>query len=285
MGISQQLSLGWNTYGEAHRFIKQHGLYKFFVIPILLNIILFSLIVWAGFSWADTFAESMYNWLGLSGADWGWLDWLKDVIYWSFSIVFNLFLFIIYLGTVRYILLILIAPVLAYISEKTEELATGKSYPFSFSQLLKDTWRGIQIAIRNGLSELLITILLMLFGFVPVLGWISPILLFVLQSYFYGFSMMDYYLERQRLTASKSRSHIFNYKWTAIGNGLVFNGTLYLVTILIGLLPFILALLARYVLIVPIVLLSIMSVYSVVAGTLAAMKTYQNPSQDALSIR
>lgn len=285
MGISQQFSIGWKTYAEAHSFIKQHGLYKFFVLPILLNVLLFTAIILVGIEWADSFAEGMYNWIGLSGADWGWFNWLMDVIYWSFSIVFNLFLFIIYLGTFRYVLLILSAPIMAYVSEKTEEIATGKSYPFSFVQLLKDTWRGVKIALRNGITEIVLTVVLFLLGFVPIVGWVSPFILFVVQSYFYGFSMMDYYFERQRLTASQSRKLIFSYKWMAIGNGAFFNGALYIFTLLTAALPLVLALLAKYLFIVPVLFLSILPIYSVVAGTLASMKINPNPTQDAISIR
>lgn len=285
MGISQQFSIGWKTYAEAHRFIKQHRLYKYFVLPIMLNIILFTAIILVGISWADTFAEGIYNWMGIGGTDWGWFDWLKDVIYWSFSIIFNLFLFIIYLSTFRYVLLILIAPMLAYVSEKTEEIATGKSYPFNLGQLLKDAWRGIQIAIRNGLTELLLTVILLILGFIPVVGWVTPIVLFVVQSYFYGFSMMDYYFERQRISASQSRKLIYSFKWTAIGNGLFFNGSLYLLTVITAALPFVLALLAKYLFIVPVLFLSVLPIYSVVAGTLASMKINLNPEQDAIIIR
>ncbi len=278
MGISKQLSLGWQTYSEAHQFIRQHGLYKLFLVPVFLNIVLFSLMVWLGIAWAGSFTDTIYSWLALDQANWGSFNWLTEIIYWTLSLLLGAIVFLLYLSIFRYIMLILIAPVLAYVSEKTEELATGNSYPFSLPQLLKDTWRGIQIAIRNGLTEVLLTIILLLASFIPVAGFVTPVLLFLVQSYFYGFSMMDYYFERQKLSANESRNLILRYKWTAIGNGSFFNGMLYLITLLSATLPLVLALLAKFLFIIPVLFLSILPIYSVVAGTLAALKINQKPN-------
>ncbi len=272
MGISKQLSIGWGTYVEAHQFIKLHGLFKLFLLPVMLNILLFSIMMWLGITWASTTADALYQWLAIDSANWDNFNWLKDLVYWSIAILLDIMVLVVYLATFRYLMLILIAPILAYVSEKTEELATGKSYPFSFTQLLKDALRGMTLAARNGISELLLTILLLLIGFIPVIGWIAPLLLFVVQSYFYGFSMMDYYSERQRFTAAESRVVLFENKWVAIGNGSLFNGVLYVLTILTATLPLVLAFLAKVLFVVPIVFISILHIYSAVAGTLAAIK-------------
>lgn len=276
MTITQQLALGWGTYAYAHRFIKQHKLYRLFALPVLINVALFSVLVWLGLGWANALSEALYGWFGLSYADWDNFNWLKTVIYWTLNILLNLAIFIAYLNTIRYIMLILIAPILAYVSERTEELATGRSYPFSISQLIKDTGRGMGIAVRNGITEIFLTVLLLALGFIPVIGWVTPLLLFVVQSYFFGFSMMDYYFERQKLSGAESRSFIFKHKWVAVGNGAYFNGLVYLFTIAAAALPLIIAVLAKVLFIVPVLFLSIMPIYSVVAGTLAALKLNEN---------
>ncbi len=283
MTFSQQLALGWGTYAEAHRFIVRHGLYRLFAVPVLINVLLFGLLMWLGMAWAASAAETLYNWLALEQADWQNWSWLKNVIYWSLAIILRLMVIVVYLSTVRYIMLILIAPVLAYVSEKTEELATGKSYPFSAAQLVKDTLRGMKIAFFNGLAEVLITLLLFAVGFVPVVGWFAPLLLLWVQSYFYGFSMLDYYLERQRMDARASRAYIFRHKWVAVGNGLYFNGALYLLSALTALLPLVLAFLAKFMFVVPVLFLSVLPIYSAVAGTLAAIKLKQPSSHGEIA--
>ncbi len=285
MGISKQLSIGWGTYAEAHQFIKLHGLFKLFLLPVMLNILLFSIMMWLGITWAGVTADAMYHWLAIDSANWDNFNWLKDVVYWTLSILLNVIVLVVYLATFRYLMLILIAPILVYVSEKTEALATGKSYPFSFIQLLKDALRGMTLAARNGILELLLTVLLLMLGFIPVIGWIAPLLLFAVQSYFYGFSMMDYYCERQRFTAAESRVVLFENKWVAIGNGSLFNGVLYVLTVLTATLPLVLAFLAKVLFVIPIIFLSILPIYSAVAGTLAAIKINSKTTENGLQTR
>jgi CysZ protein len=56
----------------------------------------------------------------------------------------------------------------------------------------------------------------------PVVGWITPLIALFVECYYYGFSMMDYSCERQKLNASQSVEFIAKHKGLAIGNGLVF---------------------------------------------------------------
>lgn len=286
MTFLQQLALGLRTYLQAHRFIVNQGLYKFFLVPVIINMLLFSLLVWLGIGWAQVASTWLYKWFQLYTAHWENLNWLKNIVYWSLAILLQVIVFALFLSIIRYAMLVLIAPVLAYVSEKTEELSTGKSYPFSLSQLLQDAWRGMQIAVRNGVAEIIITILLLALGFVPVIGWfLSPMLLLLVQSYFYGFSMLDYFFERQKLSVSNSRNLISQYKWTAIGNGIFFNGSMYLLSVLTAALPFVLALLAKVLIVIPVFFLSILPIYSVVAGTLAALQIQETETNHGSKTR
>jgi CysZ protein len=105
----------------------------------------------------------------------------------------------------KYVVLVTLSPVLAYASELAEEKLTGRTYPFSALQLVKDTGRGILIAIRNGVLELTISLVLWTMTFfVPVLLPFSTLALFGVSAYFYGFSMFDYAFERRRMRVGES---------------------------------------------------------------------------------
>ena len=54
----------------------------------------------------------------------------------------------------------------------------------SFKQQL---WRGIRINIRNLAKEILLTIPILIFGLIPVIGMVSTVLLFLVQAYYAGF--------------------------------------------------------------------------------------------------
>ena len=67
----------------------------------------------------------------------------------------------------------------------------------------------------------LITILILSFPS-RFIGWISPVLTWFVECYYFGFSMLDYNSERNKLSARRSIEFISLHKGLAIGNGLVF---------------------------------------------------------------
>jgi CysZ protein len=67
----------------------------------------------------------------------------------------------------------------------------------------------------------MLTILIFMVGLIPVIGWFTSLLIFVVQAYYAGFGNMDYTLERH-LKYNESLSFVRKNRGTAIGNGLGF---------------------------------------------------------------
>jgi len=120
--------------------------------------------------------------------------------------------------------------------------------------MIKDMIRGIVIAVRNLMIEIIFVILAFFVGFIPIIGIIGAIVLFLISSYFYGFSFIDYMNERKKLTIRESVSVGRKYKWIAISNGAVFSISL--------LVPYCGAFVSLFV-----------SIIAVVAATIAMHKT------------
>ncbi|RYD72664.1 MAG: hypothetical protein EOP53_21520, partial [Sphingobacteriales bacterium] len=110
----------------------------------------------------------------------------------------------------------------AYLSEKTEAIMEGKDFPFNLKQLMKDIWRGIRIALRNLLWQTVYVLSIFILSFIPLFGWIAPLVALLVECYYFGFSMLDYSSERNKLSASQSIEFIGRHKGLAIGNGMVF---------------------------------------------------------------
>ena len=87
---------------------------------------------------------------------------------------------------------------------------------------MKDIVRGIKLALRNTLWQTVYTISILLLSFLPVVGWVTPVLALFVECYYYGFSMLDYSSERHRLSPAQSIEFISKHKGLAIGNGLMF---------------------------------------------------------------
>ncbi|RYG23804.1 MAG: hypothetical protein EOO01_43975, partial [Chitinophagaceae bacterium] len=138
------------------------------------------------------------------------------------GIMLKLILGFFYFSLFKYIFLILGSPVFAYLSEKTEAIMEGKDFPFSFSQLLKDILRGVKLAVRNSLWQTVYAVTLLILSFLPVIGWITPVIALSIECYYYGFSMLDYSCERNKLSPAESIAFIGRHRGLAVGNGMVF---------------------------------------------------------------
>jgi len=118
--------------------------------------------------------------------------------------------------------LIIGSPVFAYLSEKTECIIQGKEFPFSLAQLMKDIVRGIRIALRNMSWQTVYMLALLIVSLIPIIGWVTPLVVLFIDCYYMGFSMLDYSSERNNLEVSASIQLISQHRGLAIGNGMVF---------------------------------------------------------------
>ena len=138
------------------------------------------------------------------------------------GMMLRLILVFFYFSLFKYLFLIIGSPVFAYLSEKTSSIIEGREYPFDAKQLIKDAWRGIKLALRNTIWQTVYALSLILLSLIPLFGWITPLIALFVECYYYGFSMMDYSCERNKLSPSASINFISRHKGLAIGNGLMF---------------------------------------------------------------
>ncbi|MDI3320209.1 EI24 domain-containing protein [Pinibacter soli] len=210
------------SYFRAHQFIKRHKLWKWIFIPGLLYMILFV----AGMILFLDSSNTAVNYLSRVIGVERWLqkqsNALLSFLFVMGQIMIRLVLLFFYFSLFKYLFLIIGSPVFAYLSEKTEAILEGRDFPFSFKQLLKDIIRGIRLALRNALWQTVYVVSLLILSFVPVVGWIVPVISVFIECYYYGFSMLDYSCERHKMSPSASIEFIGKHKGLAIGNGLVF---------------------------------------------------------------
>jgi CysZ protein len=127
-----------------------------------------------------------------------------------------------YFSLFKYIFLIVCSPLFSYLSEKTEAIIEGRKFPFNPLQLIKDMVRGIKIAVRNSLWQTVYILSIVICSLIPVLGWLTPIMAILIECYYYGFSMLDYSMERNKKSEAESIFFIGNHKGLALGNGMMF---------------------------------------------------------------
>lgn len=214
--------LGISTFFKSIRFVNKNGLAHFYIYPILFSGLLF----WISAKGKDRFLAfldevlfttwGLENYLEKGSTGEGIID---GILYWFFSILVWILILIIN----RYIVLIFLSPLFAYLSEKVEAKLNGKDYPFSLKQTLKDALRGAFIAVKNLVIEIFIILFCVaLKFFFPPVSIITVPIMWLTAWYFMGFSFIDYNHERQRLSSRQSSKRVWNRKGLAIGNGMLF---------------------------------------------------------------
>lgn len=251
MNYRQGFRLGLRTYSQALAFMMRNGLGWYFIFPLLFNALLFIGGFYSVSALSDGMITSLSEWVNIEHWDFWGSGFIVTLIKGFIWVVLRILFFIIYAYIGGYVILILLSPVFAFLSEKTEEKLSGTKLPFNGVQFIKDIIRGVLLALRNLTVEMLFTILLFILSFIPIVGYLTPIALFLVSAYFYGFSFLDYTFERRRMKIDMSVRLMRNNKGLAIGNGFVFS--------LVLLIPYIGVMLAGFI-----------SIISVVAATLAA---------------
>jgi CysZ protein len=219
MHFFKEAATGMGNYPKAISFINNHRLWWYVIVPAIINLLIFfalGTLLWE-------FSGMLSGWLIDSTGVKGITGTLGNILEWLVAILVKLITFLIYFKFYRYTILLLSAPALALIAEKTQEILTGHSHPFQWKQLIHDIFRGLSITLKNLLLELMLTIPLYLLAFIPIITPIAGLLVLCIESYFVGFSMLDYRNEFRRLSAAQSQVLIRQHKGLAIGNGLIFN--------------------------------------------------------------
>lgn len=218
----KEIVIAIQAYFKAHRFIRQHNLWKWIIIPGLIYCLMFAVGIYVFWKSSNAAINYLSDLIGLKiwlqKMENGWLSFFFIIG----ELILRILLLFFYFSLFKYLFLIIGSPVFAYLSEKTEAIIDGKEYPFSWKQLGKDIIRGIRLALRNTLWQTLYTFSILLLSLIPIVGWATPILALFVECYYYGFSMLDYSCERHKLSPQQSIEFVGKHRGLAIGNGLVF---------------------------------------------------------------
>jgi CysZ protein len=190
MRFFKNMAFGIRSYWKAIRFMIEHRLYWYLIIPALLMLVIYYLgsIIQAHHVKPD--AETT-----------------NEIIWYVFFLMIEISVGFLLMKFAKYLVVVILSPLLSHLSMKCENKLTGKKYPWNFKQLVSDVKRAMRIVMRNLMWEYFFFIIIFI---VASIGWDDPksspvfYLTFAIGFYYYGFSYLDYINERRRLTIDES---------------------------------------------------------------------------------
>lgn len=210
----KSIKLVLTAFSESFSLIRIIGLKKYYFIPGILGAFLFILMM-----------------VGANFISGGLLNYLENIFNISeyhsiISIILKIIIWIvvasIYFLVYKSVLLVILSPFMGYISEKVDNYLTGKEYDFSFNDNMRFIWRGIQIGIKSFIKQLIGMFIIMLCSFLFPINLSIPLLMFLLQGYFTGFSFIDYTLERYNFTPEESLKFLKKQRFYSLWIGSIF---------------------------------------------------------------
>lgn len=151
---------------------------------------------------------------------------MNDISWYFIQLLFEITIGFFFMRSAKYLVVVLLSPLTAHLSQKTAFLLSGRSTEFSLRQLLHDVERSFRIVIRNLMWEYLIFALIYIFASI---GWEnakdSPLiyLIFVVGFFYYGFSFLDYTNERLNRNLEESVQFARKNRGLAIGIGMCYS--------------------------------------------------------------
>jgi len=208
------------AYYEAFQFVKKHKLKGFFIGSAFFNLFAFVFVGVLAWVYTGSLIDLIYSTFSFPD---DWQEW-GNVIEILTAIFIRFLLISLYINLYKYIILIIFAPVLAILSERTQNILNNQKKSINLIRLISEIGRGMLMGIiLVNLNILIYTFLLLLSLTIPFLSPAFAILVFILESFFFGASMVDYRNEYYQLGVQSSLRKIFKHKGLVLGNGLALN--------------------------------------------------------------
>ena len=202
---------GFSSLFQGFSLIFQKGIRGFVLIPLLINIVIFSGAVWLAYTQYQQLMGQLLGWL----PSWlSWIEWLllpffalliMLVIYYTFSIIANF----------------IAAPFNALLAEKVElKLRRGVVTGSSDTSLIKNVGKTLGSEVSKVLYMLKWMPVLLLITIIPGLNLIAPLAWLIYGAWMYSLQYTDYPMGNHNLFMKEEMVILRKNRGNALGFGL-----------------------------------------------------------------
>jgi CysZ protein len=189
--------------------IKQPGVRRFVIIPLLINSLIFTGLIWLS---VDQFGRFI-DWFTPSLPDWLlWLTWLLWLVFGLMAIIVLFFGFSVLANLVG-------APFNGLLAAAVEKQLTGQAPPASDKPLGREMLDSLLGELRKILYYLLWAIPLLILGFIPVVNLVAPVLWALFGAWMLSLEYLDYPLGNHGLTFPAIRQKLREHRMLSLGFG------------------------------------------------------------------
>ena len=199
---------GTQTLAKGIRMLNKPGIRAYAIIPLLINLILFAGLIWFGYQQFNPFVEWLMSFVP------GFLDFLEWFIWLFFATLAAVTLFFAFTPVAN----IIAAPFNALMSEKIEEMLTGKPVR-SNTTFLEMAIISIGSQLRKLIYILLWTAALFLISIIPLVNFVAPALWVIFGSWLLSLEYLDYPMGNHDLNFNDQKNLLRQRRGLSLGFG------------------------------------------------------------------
>ncbi|MGD8309625.1 MAG: sulfate transporter CysZ [Chromatiales bacterium] len=194
--------------GRGLGIIFRPGIRRFVLVPLAVNVVIFSLLIWLGVSQFEVLMDRLLP-------DTGWLSYVRWLLWPLFAVA----LVVLVLYTFTLVANLIAAPFNSVLAERVEHLITGSPPGGGFDSV----WQEIGPALGSELRKLAYFLgralpLLVLF-LIPGVNLLAPVLWFLFNAWFLAIEYADYPMGNHGMGFREQRARLKIARLPALGFG------------------------------------------------------------------
>lgn len=199
---------GARYFVHGLRLITRPGLRRFVIIPLLINILVFSIAITLGINWFSDVMQSLLP---------DWLDWLRWLLWPLFALALLLVVFFCFSLLAN----IIAAPFNALLAAHVERHLTGTlpGHDTGWKQTLVNALPTMLAETRKALYFILWTIPFLLLYLIPVVNIAAPFVWFAFSAWMLSVEYHDYPADNHDVRFAELRAQLRQRKFVTLGYG------------------------------------------------------------------
>jgi len=209
--MNGSISDGTAYFMQGIALLKHPRLRPFVIIPLLINIVIFSSLIWLSI---NTIGATLNSWLGAIP---GWLSWLNWLI-WPL-VGLSLALITGYLFTA--VAILIASPFNGLLAEKAEEIITGNAVqgPESIAQAFMIFPRAIARELVKFMYYLPLLLAVFVVSWIPPFSAIAPLLWFLFGAWMMAVQYADYPMDNHQISFADLKEILRERRLSSLGFG------------------------------------------------------------------
>ena len=202
---------GMSYLWRGYSLLTRRGLRRFVLIPLLVNVLVFSFLAWLAIGQFDVWMEAL-----LPVGDSWWLILIRGVL-WVLIVV--LILLVMYLSFTL-VANVIAAPFNSLLAQKVELLLGETEQTMLDAGFLVGAFTAILGELRKFGYFLVLAIPLLILFVIPLINMIAPLLWFIFISWMLALEYLAYPMENQGLSFLQTREYLRRHRALGLGFGM-----------------------------------------------------------------